>query len=227
MSADERCEETRKLITELALGVADGEERARALEHLEDCPDCRLELERQSQIADELLTLAPEEEPPPGFELTVLGAIEPPAPPPRRRLSLRPVLAGAAAAVVLAAIAAGATQLSYRDDVRLADQYRAALAEANGTYFGARQLTDAAGRRAGVLFVYRGEPSWILVTIDPSYRGSVERAELVDRAGRRVALEAFRPVGGSWGGAIPIDLQAVAALHLVGGDGRTELVATL
>lgn len=223
MSADDRCGEARELLSELALGIADGEERARVLAHVEDCADCRRELERQSVLADELLVLAPEEEPPPGFEVDVLRSIQPPAP---RRSILRPLAAvGAVAAAV--AIAVGAMLIGTRDDRRLADQYRAALEEANGRYFSAAQLVDAAGRRGGVLFTYRGTPSWILVTVSPEFRGSVDRAELVDRSGRRIPLASYRLVDGAWGGSIPVDLQDVAAVHLVGKDGRSALVAEL
>lgn len=223
MSADDRCNETRELLPELALGIADGEERARVLEHIEDCADCRRELERQSAVADSMLVLAPEQEPPPGFEVKVLRRIQPAAP---RRSILRPLAAvGAVAAAV--AITVGAMQIGTRDDRRLADQYRAALEEANGQYFRTARLTDPAGRRGGVLFTYRGEPSWILVTVSPAFRSSVDRAELVDRGGRRIPLASFRLSDGAWGGSIPVDLQEVAAVHLVAEGGRSSLVAEL
>ena len=93
---DPRCEETRALAPELALGVADGEERGRALEHLAGCADCRAEVERLSNVADELLLLAPRREAPPGFESRVLARVLP-SPKPRRR-RLRAVLAPVAAA---------------------------------------------------------------------------------------------------------------------------------
>ena len=65
MSAD--CEHVRELAAELALGIADGEDRARALDQLAECPECRKTIEQLSSVADELLMLAPAEEPPPGF----------------------------------------------------------------------------------------------------------------------------------------------------------------
>jgi hypothetical protein len=224
MSGDGRCEETRELISELALGIADGAERARMLEHVADCPDCRRELERQAAVADGLLTLAPQQEPPPGFEVNVLRAIHPPVA--RRPWLIRRLAVGAAVAAAVAITAVG-MQLSFRDDRRLADQYRGALAEANGTYFGAVRLTDAAGRRGGVLFVYRGSQSWMLVTVAPAYRASVDRAEAVDRNGRRIPLGSFRLEDGTWGGSIPIAYGELAAVHLVGEDGRSALVAEL
>jgi Putative zinc-finger len=224
--SDERCDETRDLLPEIALGIADGAERARVLAHVADCSECRRELERQSAIADELLVLAPEEEPPVGFELGVLGSMQPPAPPPRRRSIVRPLAVAAVVALAIA-ITAGAMQVNAREDRRLADHYRATLAQANGTYFGARRLADPAGRVGGVAFVYQGSPSWIVITVDPAFRASVADAEVVDRGGRRIPLRAFRLAGGAWGGALPLDLGAVAAVHLTGEDGRSVLVANL
>jgi hypothetical protein len=224
MNRDERCEETRALISELALGIADGQDRARVLEHVAECVDCRRELELQSELADSLLLLAPEQEPPLGFELSVLRSVQP-AKPRRGPLVRRFAFIGVVAAAV--AITAGAMLLGFRDERRLADQYRATLAQANGTYFGAARFTDPAGRPGGVLFAYRGSPSWILVTVSPPYRTTVEQAELVDRNGRRIPLAAFQLANGAWGGSLPVDLGNVAAVQLVGEDGRSALVAEL
>ena len=72
---------TSDLAAELALGIADGEERAEALRHLSTCAECRHVVEELSQVADELLILAPIEEPPAGFESRVverLGLRRPP-----------------------------------------------------------------------------------------------------------------------------------------------------
>jgi hypothetical protein len=222
MSTDDRCQETRELAAEVALGIADGEDRARVLRHVAECADCRRELGRLSTVADELLVLAPEEEPPPGFELRVLDAIKPPQP--KRRITLRR-LAFVGAIAVTAAVTAGAMLVGFRDDRRLADHYRATLAQAHGQYFGAVRFHDAAGKQGGVLFTYRGSPSWLVVTVAPSYRGSVKSAELITSNGERVPLSSFRLSGGAWGGALPIDLGDLAAVHLIGPGGRSLLIA--
>jgi hypothetical protein len=92
------CEEIRDLAPEIALGIADGEERAEALRHLSTCADCRRVVEQLSQVADELLVLAPAQEPPPGFESRVVDAIglgRPTAPTPGPLVD--PALGGATA----------------------------------------------------------------------------------------------------------------------------------
>src|SRR5919197_6059366 len=92
----ERCRDIRELLPELALGIADGEARAEALQHLAGCPDCRRELEELSATADDLMALAPEREPPPGFEARVLDRLRVREAPTRpRHLFRRFRLAGA------------------------------------------------------------------------------------------------------------------------------------
>jgi hypothetical protein len=225
MTADDRCYETRALAAELALGIADGEDRARVLDHLADCADCRREVESFSAVADELLVLAPEHEPPVGFELRVLRALEPPRA--KRGHAARRIALVAAAVLVAAGITAGAMLLGFRDERRLAAHYRATLAQAQGSYFGAVRLHDAAGEPTGVVFAYRGSPSWLTITVASEHRASVQGAELVDASGERFPLASFRLVEGVWGGPLPAGLESAVAVHLVGEDGRSLLIAEL
>ena len=100
------CHELRDLAPELALGIADGEERAEALRHLADCGECRRLVEQMTGVADELLMLAPAQEPPAGFESRVLEGLGLGGAPKRRRwrgLALR-VAAPVAAAAVTAGV---------------------------------------------------------------------------------------------------------------------------
>jgi hypothetical protein len=225
MTADDRCYETRALAAELALGIADGEDRARVLDHLADCADCRREVESFSAVADELLVLAPEHEPPLGFELRVLRALEPPRA--KRGHRARWLALAAATVLVAVGITAGAMLIGFRDERRLADHYRATLAQAQGSYFGAVRLHDAAGEPGGVVFTYRGSPSWLTITVASEHRDSVQGAELVDRSGERFPLVSFRLLDGVWGGPLPVGLDSAVAVHLVGEDGRSLLIAEL
>jgi hypothetical protein len=214
------CEHTRELAAELALGIADGADRARALRHLAECAECRAAVEQLSAVADELMLLTPVHEPPPGFESHVLAQLrpEPAAKRPGRRLRrlLVPIAAAGAAAALAAGIVLGATN----DDRRLAAQYRATLAAANGSSFEAARLRDAGGARAGLVYAYRGRPSWIYVGLYPNRSSTGYRVELVMTSGRRVPLPAFRldPATGSGGQAVPVDVGDVAGVRLVGRD---------
>jgi hypothetical protein len=204
------CAETRLVLPELALGIADGEERARALEHVATCSDCRRELEELAAIADELVTMVPEREPPVGFEAGVLERLRPPtgSRTARRRLAL------AAAALAAAAVTALAMVFAYRDDHRLASQYRAALMGANGKYFQSGRLLAADGTVVGTVFGYEGSPSWVFYVIDGRYSTGAFAEELVTRSGRVVRMPRFGFVDGSWGIATPVPLREIAAVRL-------------
>ena len=223
MSGSEQCPEIREQLAELALGIADGEQRGRVLEHVAVCAGCRSELEALSATADEILVLAPEREPPAGFELRVLHALEPPRPQERR--PVRRPLALAAVGLAAAALTAGVMLQAFRDDRSLASHYRSVLAEAHGSYFGAMRLRDPDGGEGGVVFLYRGLPSWIVITVDGPYSETVRRAEIVTDGGRRVPLPWFGLDRGTWGGALPVDVDAIAGVRLVGARGKPLLEA--
>ena len=222
------CEQTREIAAELALGITDGEERAQALRHLAECGECRQAVEEYSAVADELLTLAPTQQPPAGFESRVLERLAPPAPP-RSRRSLRRVFVPLAAAAAAAAVAAGVIFGATSDDRRLADQYRETLAAAHGSYFTAARLRDAARAPAGLVYGYRGAQSWIYVGLYANHRSERYRVELTLKSGRRVPLPALRldPATASGGQALPVDLREVATVRVVGDEPRDVLVATL
>jgi anti-sigma factor RsiW len=212
------CDRTRELAAELALGTLDGEQRAQALRHLAECPECRRAVEELTAVADELLMLAPEREPPAGFESRVLARLQPPpaaARPTRRR---RRMLAPLAAAAAAAAIAAAVVLLTTSDDRRLADHYRATLAAGHGSSFEAARLRAPGQVPAGVVYAYRGATSWIFVVVYGPHRGVPYTAELATTSGRRVALPSFRldPKTGTRGEVVPVDLGSIASVRLVG-----------
>ena len=177
-----RCEEIRDLTAELALGIADGEERAEALRHLSTCAECRREVEQLSQVADELLLLAPVQEPPSGFESRVVDAMGLQKRQPavgRRWFSpgwLAPRLGPALAAVaVTAAVLIGVYQDDRRPPIataRSSIRRTASTSSPNGSRMGR-------AREGGVAFGYQGRPSWLFITVNPAHRDDVTRAELL------------------------------------------------
>ena len=217
------------MAAELALGIADGADRAQALRHLAGCAECRRAVEELSELADELLMLAPEREPPMGFESRVLARLQPPPTAPRRVRRWRRVLVVLAPAAAAAALAAGIVLGATRDDIRLAQQYRATLAEADGSYFEAARLRAPGEVPAGLVYAYRGKPSWIFVYVDRAHRSTTYTVELATTSGERVPLPSFRidPATGSAGVAIPVDIHRVAAVRLVGSARGDVLEARL
>lgn len=129
------CDEVREFIPELAVGVSPGDRRASALLHIARCADCRAQLEDAARTVDELLLLAPEHEPPAGFEERVLAALGTRSP----RHRVRTLLLATAVVVALLGTAA-ATRWVDRDARRLAEECRQALEIADG-YLRVAELT--------------------------------------------------------------------------------------
>jgi hypothetical protein len=218
MSPRASCDEVRELAPELALGIASGDERARALEHLSVCSKCRTIIEEMSDVSDELLLAAPMHEPPVGFESRMLDHYRGAVPGRRRRISLF-----LAAAAVLVALGAGGTYLALRSDVRFAQHYRSVFAAAQGEYFASSPLYSGE-RSLGNAFAYQGSPSWIFVVLDASATSDSYEVKVVTRAGREISLGSFNRSGpwvSSWGKALPVDLRVVSSLRLTPTIGNT------
>jgi hypothetical protein len=231
MTGEIGCEQVRDLAPELALGIAEGEERDGALRHLSDCSGCRQLVAELSSVGDELLQLAPAHDPPVGFESRVLAEVTKPS----RRRSIQPLarrwqwLATAAAAVVLAAtLGAGSVLLATTSDRRLAASYEAVLSQGRGAYFLAAPLQGTQGR-VGTVFGYQGQPSWVMVTLQPPVQAEGRfHVQVVTRDGRYLSLgdAVLGGAKGTWGGQLPVDVSALHELRFIGSDGRTAFAAT-
>jgi anti-sigma-K factor RskA len=231
MTAEMGCDQVRDLAPELALGIAEGQERDAALRHLSGCGGCRQLVSELSSVGDELLQLAPAHDPPAGFESRVLDAL---TEPPRRGRSQpltrrwRWVATAAAAVVLAAALGAGSVFLATAGDRRLAASYQAVLSQGQGAYFLAAPLKGSQGR-VGTVFGYQGQPSWAMVTLQSSIQEEGRfQVQAVTRDGRYLSLgdAVLGGAGGSWGGQLPVDLSEVHELRFVGPDGRPAFAAT-
>lgn len=212
MPESERCREVRELIPELAMGVASGESRARGLAHLADCPSCRRELEEVSGTVDALLLLVPEREPPAGFDVRVLAALDQRAP----RHRLRTGLLVTAAMVLVATLAAGLTWWRGADDREVAADYRSVLSTADGSYLRAADL-QIDGADAGTVFAYQGQPSWLFMSVEDAPNGTYH-VRLIGTDGRTRWLGTctVRDGTGSWGTSVDVPIRSVDRVEMFG-----------
>jgi hypothetical protein len=240
MNAEMGCEQVRELAAELAIGIADGQQRDAALRHAATCPDCRRLVAELSTVVDDLLLLAPSHEPPPGFAARTAARISPPAArrsrvtrPAARHLPARrgwvPRLAVAASVAAALAVGAGAVYQGTASDRQLAGSYRAVLAQGHGSFFAAAPLRGPTGT-VGTVFGYQGRPSWLFATVHLLIPGPQRfDVELVTREGRHLSA-GTAVLGGThhtWGAQIPIDLTNLAQLRFIAAGGRITMVAYL
>jgi hypothetical protein len=218
------CARLHEIGPEVALGIADGADRAWALDHLADCPDCRERVEQMSTVADDLLLLAPLAEPPAGFEERVTSAIEPA---PRRRLW--PRLRIAIPAFAAAAVAAAAVWFALAPDRHLADSYRATLAVAHGERFAAAPVQMADGKDVGYVYGYQGRASWVFaVMYDCPYDGRYQ-LEGVTADGRTVPISPIdiKDGRGSIGKVTSVDYDSLTEVRMVDDSGHTIAASQL
>jgi hypothetical protein len=220
--AKARCADVEELLPELALGILGGRERAAALDHVGTCAACSAELEELSQAADSLLQVAPEAEPPPGFEVRVLERLGVPRPhrprPPRaRRLRLGTAsmrVAAAAAAAAAAALGLGVAQLAGSRPAVPA----AGVSTQQGAHVSVARLTGAAG---GDVYAYLGPRPWLIMTVgDAHWSGEVACVvTLPDGRSRRVGSFWLSSGYGAWAAALPAGISHLRGAQVVAPDG--------
>jgi hypothetical protein len=220
MSGEMGCEQVREMAPDLAIGILDGQERDAALRHTETCSGCRRMVSEYLSVVDELLLLAPEQDPPLGFAGRTVARLRPAA---RHRRRWVAGLAIAASFVIATGLGSGAVLWSTSSDRQLAESYRAVLAQGQGSFFVAARLVGPDGS-IGNVFGYEGQPSWLFATLDvPADAADRFGVRLVTRDGRQVSL-GFAVLGGShdtWGAEIPGDLTNVAQLRFEAPSGYT------
>jgi hypothetical protein len=212
------CKALRAVAAELALGTLEGTERGEALAHLARCPDCGAHVQDLTEVVDQLLAVAPEAEPPAGFESAVIARIgaERGATvthlPRRRRLAL-----AAAAAVVLVLGGLGAGLLVGQDSGGDGPELASAPMKATG------------GETVGEVWRYGGDDAVLFVAVpawsDVAFAGPQApsyslRLELAD--GRTTEVGHVTLGGGqsSWGIATDIEGADIAAVSVVDDDGQ-------
>lgn len=128
------CEIFGSRVDELAIGTVGEPERSELMAHASACPRCGEELRELAELADAMLELAPEIEPPLGFEERVVAAIRPQRPGRRRRWTL---VVAAAAVIVAVLLAANLVAGGGRDG-----RQTAVMTTSSGARLGTVELSD-------------------------------------------------------------------------------------
>ena len=213
------CEAFEAEAAELALGHIGEPQRAGLLDHAARCPRCRELLADLATVCDRMLDLAPEIEPPAGFEARALARMTPPASPESRsRLTLGRVAAAAAVALLLlvAGVAVGR------------------ISEEGGSGRGGSVATGAIigndGDRIGTAALRRGDPSRIVLTMDgPADWPGTWTCE-VEAGGRWVEVGSWTAdevTNHVWAAGIDRSLDEITRMRILGRSGAVIGTAVL
>lgn len=211
------CAEVRDLAPDLAFGILDGEIRAEALLHVDRCNACRTRVAELSETADTLVFLAPEAEPPAGFERRAVDAMVDSA---RRRRwrTVKLVAITAAAAAILSVVV-----------VRVVDEARSPSAPVAAPTAETVSMVGADGLAVGRVDVVRdGSTASLFVTVDYALSDGDYRVVLDRQGSAKQGLGTVQVVGGrgSWSGTADLT-GGPTELVLVDATGRTRCSADL
>ncbi len=216
-----RCASLQDELTELALGILDGRSRSEVLDHVGSCPRCAATLERLADAADSVLLLAPEVEPPLGFELRLAAKLQAPAEDhsPKRFRPARVLGAVAAVAAVLALLGFGLGSLvaprAHHNPVEAANVRSATL--------------TSGGHALGQVTVSAGGPAWVFMTINKDGWSGTVKCQVVLAGGKVQTVGVFKLSGGygAWGAPLAAPADTVRSARLVALDGTTIASARL
>lgn len=182
-------------LTELALGILTGRERSEVLAHVEGCEPCAAELEELAATADLVLQLAPEAEPPVGFELRLIQRLHAGGTA-RRRIGPPRAVRSAVAALLALVVGFGTAWLAHAPTSSPSASSSAGLTSA--------ALTSK-GRSLGEVYLSAGKPAWLFMAIDSGADSELVRCEVTLADGKVVTVGWFHLSGGygAWGAPLP------------------------
>jgi anti-sigma-K factor RskA len=204
------CADVRELAPELALGILSGAERAEVVLHVNGCARCLASVAELTEAADAIPQLAPEAEPPPGFEAGVLHRLGE-----RERRTRRRWIAAAAA------VAAGAMIVSVTV-VRVIDAKDTTPVAATGTTTPAVGEPVPVAMQGGPLNLAAGwafvnDQHGVAVSVDYGIPSGSYAVQVVPTRGEPTAIGTIEVVDGRghWTGTSSDPLRAGAQIALV------------
>jgi hypothetical protein len=220
------CEAYADDLAALALGALSGRDRVTVLAHVETCPHCADELEQLVRAADAVVRVAPEMEPPLGFESRLfsrMGVADAPVVLHRRFSPPRWTLAAAALVVVLAlGLGIGLSMGSSNKGTTQS------LHQTTGKPVSSAALTEN-GVAVGQVATYGGATPWMFMTLaDSSAHGRVIcQVVTADGVTHRVGAFTAKNGYGAWGAPLPVTPQDVRRAEVVSPNGTVIATATL
>jgi Putative zinc-finger len=204
-------------LIEFALGTLSGRRRSEVLNHLETCSHCNAELESLADVADKLLWLAPEAEPPLGFESRLIERYR--SSDPRRsvtRLRRASVLAVAAALAAVLGVGIGAVVTG---------------GHGTGGPVATRPITGrlmSNGQTVGEVTISSGSPSWMIMDIDTGDVSGLVWCDVTLANGRDVTVGKFSLSHGygSWVAPLTTKERNVRSARIVNAHGTVLAQAT-
>jgi hypothetical protein len=215
-----QCDAIRDDLAELAIGTLSGRSRSEGLDHVAFCPRCAAELERLSIVADKLLQLAPEVEPPLGFELRLAERLQIGVPGHRpRRFRRASVLAVAAAVVVLLGFGLGSV-IAGGDGGNQNQLTTAGFTAANLT---------SHGSVLGKVVISAGSPAWMFMTISRGTPLGKVTCEVTLVGGKVETIGSFKITRGygAWDAPLRSPGDAVRSARLIAANGTILASARL
>jgi anti-sigma factor RsiW len=219
---EQGCEQRQEELSELALGVLTGRDRARMLAHVESCPRCAEELEQLSRAADAVVQAAPEAEPPMGFEVRLFEQMGVPDVRPKSRF--HPPRWAVGALSVAAAVVALTVGLSLSLSSSAPPSPKAL--SARGTV--AADLVEH-GAVVGRVATHGGANPWMsMMLVDSSAQGTVD-CIVVTSDGRRHQVGTFvaRTGYGAWVAPLRVDPTTIRSAEVVAPSGTVIATAAL
>lgn len=209
------CDDFMADATELALGHVDEPRRGDLLHHASDCAGCGRYLAELVVVTDRLLELAPEADPPPGFEARAVAGMGPNGA--RRRAPRLAVAAGTAAALVLVVAVAWSTWVGDGVDSSPTDPVAAAVVGRGGDTIGSVQVQRTPTTR--LIVALDGPGGWTGV-----WTCQVRLDDDWIDVGSWTADEATY---GVWAARLPPEVVEPTAMRIVGDRGGVIATADL
>jgi anti-sigma factor RsiW len=215
-----QCELVQDELAEFALGTLYGRSRSEVLHHVGSCARCAAKLERFSVVADTLLQLAPEIEPPLGFELRLAERIQTSASVHRPR-RFRRASALSVAAMVMVVLGFGLGMLVTPRGAN--NQGRSATANLTSA-----NLTSQ-GHVLGEVVISGGSPAWMFMTVNEGARSGRVICDVTLAGGKVESIGAFVLTGGygSWGAPLTSPVSKVRSARLIAQNGTVLATAQL